>query len=72
VSEEDREADNGSNIQPDNGIKDMQSQACRAVSATPNVPGSIRPTQKSMKQAEMVLIMVTVMETRRSKGNNKK
>jgi len=41
------------------------------VSATPNVPGLIQPTQRSMKQAEKGLMAVSVMETRRNKGHNK-
>jgi hypothetical protein len=42
------------------------------VSAAPNIPGLIRPTQKFLKQAEEGLVNVRVMEMRRNKGNKKK
>jgi len=42
------------------------------VSAAPNVPGLIRPTQKSQRQGEKVLMTVNAIETKRNKGVKKK
>jgi len=42
------------------------------VSAVPNFPGLIWPTQKSKRQAEKVLMTVNAIETRRNKGVEKK
>jgi hypothetical protein len=41
------------------------------VSAAPIVPGLVRPTQKSKRQAEMVLGTVNAVETRRKKDARK-
>jgi hypothetical protein len=51
-----------------NGIEDPECPEERDGSAVPNVPGSIRPTQMSNRQAEKLLVTVNIMETRRNKG----
>jgi len=56
----------------DNSIEDPESQEQRDVSATPNVPGLIRRTRKSKRQAELVLLTVNAIETRRNKGVKEK
>jgi len=71
-SEDNCEADNESGTELSNGIKASESPEHRVVSAAPIVPGLIRPTRRLMKQAEMRLINVSAMETRRNKGNKKK
>jgi len=71
VIEEDCEADYQSYIEPDNGIMASDSPEHWVVSAAPNVPGLIRPTQRSMNQAEKGLMTPSTMETRRNKRNKK-
>jgi len=71
-SEGDCKADDESDIEPHNGIKDSESPEHWVVSATPNVPGLIRPTWRSKTLAEMGLMTVSAMETRKNKGNKKK
>jgi len=71
-SEEDCAADDESNIEHNNGIEDPECPEQQDVSAAPNVPGLVRPTRKSKRQAEMVLVMVNAVETRRNKGGKKK
>jgi len=61
-------ADVESDMDQNNRIKDPESQEQRDVSAAPNVPGLIRPTQKSERQAEKVFVTVNAIETRRNKG----
>jgi hypothetical protein len=41
------------------------------VSAVPNVPGLFQSTLKSKRQAEMLFVRVTAIETKRNKGVNK-
>ena len=65
-------ADIDSDIEQGNGIEDLECPEQRDVSATPNVPGLIRPTQKSKRQAEKVLVTVNAIETRRNTGVKKK
>jgi len=65
-SEDDCAADDESNIGPNNGIEDPQFPEQQHVSAVPNVPGLVRPTWKSKRQAEQVLVTVNVIETRRN------
>jgi hypothetical protein len=72
VSEDECEPDDESDTEPCKGIKASESPEHRVVGATPNVPGLIQPTRKSMKQAEKGLVTVSTMETRRNKGNKKK
>jgi len=42
------------------------------VSAAPNVPGLVRLTRKSMRQAEKVFVTLNAVETQRNKEWNKK
>jgi len=44
----------------------------QVVSAAPSVPGLIRPTWRSMTQAQKGLMMVTALDRRRNQGNKKK
>jgi len=71
-SEEDCAADDESDIEHNNGIKDPECPEQQDVCAAPNVPGLVRPTRKSKRQAEKVLAMVNAVETRRNKGGIKK
>ena len=65
-SEEDCGADIESDSERENGIKDLEHPEKQDVSATPNVPRLIWPTQKSKRQAEMVLVTVSTMGDRRN------
>ena len=69
MTEEDREVDDESYEKSPNEIEDPQSPANRDVSAAPNIPGLIWPTQRSMRMADQWLMTVTAMETRTSNGN---
>jgi hypothetical protein len=71
-SEDDCAADVESDMEPDNTIEDPESPEQRDVSAAPNVPRLIRPTPKSKRHAEKVLVTVNAIETRRNKGVKKK
>jgi len=71
-SEEDCAADDESDIEHNNGIQDPECSEQQDVSATPNVPGLVRPTRKSKRQAEKVLVTVNAVETRRNKAGKKK
>jgi len=71
-SEEDCAADDESDIEHNNGIENSECPEQQDVSATPNVPGFVRPTRKSKRQAEKVLVTVYAVETRRNKGRKKK
>jgi len=71
-SKDDCAADNESDIGPNNGIEDPECPEQQDVSAAPNVPGLVRPTRKSKRQAERVLVTVNAVETRRNKGGKKK
>jgi len=72
VSEDDWEADDEFDLEQDNVIEDSETTVQRDVSAALNVPRLIRPTRKSKRQAEKVIVTVSAMETRRNKGNEKK
>jgi len=72
VIQDDWEVDDNSDIVWHNGTEDPEGPAHRVVSATPIVPGFIRPTQRSKKQVEKGLMIVSAMETRRNKGNKTK
>jgi len=67
-SEEDCAVDNESDIEHNNGIEDPECQEQQDVSAAPNVPGLVRPTRKSKRLAEKVLVTVNAVETWRNKG----
>jgi len=64
-SDDDCAADVESDIEGDNKIKDPECPEQRDVSTARKVPGSIRLTQKSKRQAETVLMIVNAIETRR-------
>jgi len=65
-SEDNWEADNESEIELDNGIRDSVTQEQRDVGAALNVARLIWPTRRSRNKAENVLMTVSTMETRRS------
>jgi len=71
-SQEDCAAADESDIEHNNGIEDLECPEQQDVSAAPNVHGLVRPTQKSKRQAEKVLVTVNAVETRRNKGGKKK
>jgi len=71
-SEDDCAANDASDIGPNNGIEDLEFPEQQDVSAVPHVPGLVRPTQKSKRQAEKVLVTVNAVETRRNKGGKEK
>ena len=64
-NEDDCKVEVESDIKPDNGIEDQESPEQQYVSATPNVPRLIQPTQRSRIPAAKVLVMVNAIETRR-------
>jgi len=66
-SEEDCAADDDSDIEHNNCIDHPECPEQHDVSAAPNVPGLVRPTQKSKRQVEKLLMMVNAAETRRHK-----
>jgi len=61
-----------SDIEQDDSIGDPNSPAQWDVSAAPNVPGVIRPTRQSKRQAEKVLMTVDAIKTGRNMGVEKK
>ena len=71
-SKDDCEADFEYDMEQDNTIEYPETPEQRDVSAAPNVPGLIRPTWKSKRHAEKVLVTVNAIETRRNKGVKKK
>jgi len=71
-SENDRGADVESDIEQYNIIEDPDSPEQWGVSSAPNVPGLIRPTRKSKRPVERVLMTVNAIEMRRNKGVKKK
>jgi len=71
-SEDDREADNESNLGLDNGIEDAEPPEQRNVSAAQNVLRLIQSIGWSKKKAEEALMTVNIIETRRNKGIKKK
>jgi len=71
-TEDDWKADNDSDMELDNGSEDSETLEQQNVSGAPDVPRWIRPIRRSKKQAEKILMMVNIMETRRNKGIEKK
>jgi len=71
-SEDDCAVDVESDIEQDNRVEDTECPEQRDVSVAPNVPRLIRPTWKSKRQAEKVLMTVNAIEMRRYKGVKKK
>jgi len=71
-SVEDCAADDVSDIEHNNGIEYPECTEPQDLSAPPNVLGLVRPTRKSKRQAEEVLVTVNAVETRRNTGGKKK
>jgi hypothetical protein len=71
-SQEDCAAGDASDIKHNNCIEDPECPELQDVSAAPIVPGLVRPTQMSKRQAEKVLMTVNAAEMRRNKGGKKK
>jgi hypothetical protein len=69
--EDDCAADYEFDIGPNNHIEDPEYQEQQDVSAKPNVHGLVRPTRKSKRLAETVLVTVNTVETQRNKGGKK-
>jgi len=61
-------ADDESDIAHNTGIEDPESPEQQDMSAAPNDPRLVWPTQKSKRQAQNVLLMVNAIETRTNKG----
>ena len=70
-SEDDCAADDESEIGPNNAIEDPECPEQEVVSAAPNLPGLVRLTQMSKRQAEKVLVTVNAVQTRRNEGRKK-
>jgi len=71
-SKDDCAVDVESDMKQNNSINDPEFPEQRNVNITPNVPGLIRPTRKSKRYTENVLVMVNAIETRRNKEVKKK
>ena len=71
-SEEECPADDECNIEHNNAIEDPEYPEQQDMRAAPNVPGFVCPTCKCKRQADLVLLTVNTIETRRYKGGNKK
>jgi hypothetical protein len=67
-SEEDCTAADESDIEHNNGIDDPGCPEHQDVSAAPNVPGLVRLTPKTKRQAETVFVTVNAVATRRNTG----
>jgi len=71
-SEEDCAVDDDSYIKYKNCIEDPECPGQQDVSAAPNVPRLVRPTRKSKRHAEKVVVTVNAAEKRRNTGGKKK
>jgi len=71
-SEEDCAADDDSDVEHNNCIEDPECPEQQDVSAAPNVPRLVRPTRKSKRLAEKVIVTVNAAERRRNIGGKKK
>jgi len=71
-SEEDCAGDDESDIELSTCIEDPECQEEQDVSAAPNVTGLVRPTRKSKRLAENVLVTVNAVDTQRNKGGKEK
>ena len=71
MSEDDWEQDDDSDVEQDNSIEDPENPELHDMSAAPNIPRLIQPIQRSKTQTEKGLMIVSVMETMRNKGNKK-
>jgi len=65
-------ADDESDIEHNTVIEDPECPEQQHVSASQNVPRLVRPTLTSERQAEMVLVTVNSVQTRRNKEVKKK
>jgi len=70
-TEDDCAADDKSAMEHNTGIDDPECPEQQDVSAAPNVPRLVRPTWKSKRQAEEVLVTVNAIATRRTIGVTK-
>jgi len=70
-SEQDYAAYHDSTIEHNNCIEDPECPEQQDVCAAPNCPELVRPTQKSKRQAEKLLVTGNAIETRRNKGGKK-
>jgi len=70
-SEDDCVANVESNMDQHNSIEDPESPEQWDLTAEPNIPGLIQPTQKSKSHAEKVLVMVNAIKMRRNQGVRK-
>jgi hypothetical protein len=70
-SEENCAANNDSDIEHNNRIAVSECPEQHDVSATPDVHGLVRPTQKSQRMAEKVLATVNAAKTRKNKRGKK-
>jgi hypothetical protein len=68
--EDNWKADDESDLEQANVIEDPETPAQQNVSATPHVRRLIRPSRKSKKWSEMIIITVSVMKPRRNTGNS--
>jgi len=71
-SEDDCSAIFESDIEQANSIEDPECPEQRDVCASPHLPRLIRPTWKSKRQVEEVLVTVNAIETRRNMGAKRK
>jgi len=71
-NEDDSAADVECDIEQGNSIRDPECPELRDASATPHLPGLIRPTWKSKRQYELVFMTVNAIETRRNMGVKEK
>jgi len=71
-SKEDCAAGDGTDIEQNNWIDNRECPEQQDLSAVPNVPGLVRPTPESKRQAEKVFVTVNAAEKRRNKGGMKR
>jgi len=70
-SEDDYSADTESDVVQNICIQDPECPEQQNMSATRNVPGLVRPSWKSKRRADRVLVTAIAIETRRNKGVKK-
>jgi hypothetical protein len=66
-SEDNYKGDIESDKGPDNSNEDPGGTKQRNLSVAPNVPGLVRPTLWSRRQAKIILVMVNVVQMKRNK-----
>jgi hypothetical protein len=71
-SKENCAADDDSDIEHNTYIEDTKCLELQDAGAAPILPGSVRPTRKSKRQAGKVVMMVNAVEMWRNKGGKKK